>query len=112
MRPWKIWGYDVSKQVFGQLTQHMFNLLVAMKIGQNLSLECEWYLINIVSDCCLGVFIQYIYLNIITYSLKDCGEYSLNSGDYGNNGNCNKYLYQLVIWLLIVTMVNKAINLE
>ena len=105
MRQWKIWGYDASKAVFGQLTQHLINLLVATKVGQNMSLECEWYMINIVSDCCLGVFFQYIYLNAMTYALRDCGEYKLSSGDYGENGNCNKYLYQLILWVVIVTAV-------
>lgn len=106
MRSWNVWGFDVSKQVFGQLTQHIFNLIVATKIGESSSLECEWYLIQILSDCSIGVFIQYLYLSALTYVLKDSGEYRLVSGDYGEDDvNCSKYFYQLSLWILVVIIV-------
>ena len=101
MRSWIIWGLDVSKQIFAQLTQHIFNLIVATKIGETGSLECEWYMIQIVGDCSIGVLIQFLYLSSLTFVLKDCGEYKLISGDYGKDQIIfTKYFYQLSTTML------------
>lgn len=113
MRSWTIWGFDASKQVVAQSIQHFFNLFFAIKLGKSLSLECEWYMIQIISDCSFGVLLQYFYLTSMTYILKDNEEYRLDSGDYFNEDgkiSCSKYLYQMFLWILVVLLVN-LINL-
>ena len=108
MRTWTIWGLDASKLVVAQFTQHMFNCIVSTKIGQSVSLECEWYMIQIISDCSIGVLIQYLYLYSLTNALKDT-DYRINSGDYiGDDDQISfkKYIYQLFLWILIVIIVH------
>lgn len=63
-------GRDCSKQVFGSLLLHVWNLVLALLFGRHHSRnvrvaamdECDWYFINIVMDCVFGVFINYFLL--------------------------------------------------
>ena len=46
-RPWKIWGFDVGKQLVGGFFVHLGNIAVSSyilnKAGGD---ECAWYFIN------------------------------------------------------------------
>ncbi len=105
MRTWKIWFLDSSKQIFGQLTQHMLNLLIAYRIGRSKGLECEWYMNNLITDATIGVLINYIYLKCFERLLMNT-RFEFNSGDYGKDKIMyGSYFYQLFIWIIIIMIV-------
>jgi hypothetical protein len=115
-RPLLIWFLDTMKQVVGQMTQHFANLYIANRIGHKDGMECEWYLINLIVDCTLGVFFCYLYLKIATHVVSGTG-LEFKSGDYGQGSNLtlnedsenikwsfNSFLNQLVWWVCIVAI--------
>jgi len=66
-------------------------------------LECEWYIVNLISDSTFGVLLQYIYLQLVESWLKGT-KYGFESGDYIRNDcfSWSEYLYQMFVWWLIV----------
>ena len=61
-RPWKIWGFDVSKQLCGGFFVHFANIAVSEYIlNSSGSDECAWYFLNFFIDCTLGVGIVYLF---------------------------------------------------
>ncbi|KIM29573.1 hypothetical protein M408DRAFT_67938, partial [Serendipita vermifera MAFF 305830] len=84
-RKWRIWAFDVSKQLIGQIIVHFSNVfissLVASEAVQN---PCVLYFLNIVVDTTVGVGILYLFLwgttKILTerFHLK-----GLETGQYG-----------------------------
>jgi hypothetical protein len=107
-RSWTVWFFDTLKQVFGQFTQHMSNLLIAEKIGQNSGLECEWYLNNLISDCTLGVLFCYLYL-ILLLKILEGTKMEYRTGDYGQDEKQNGWkigsvFCQILWWMLIVIL--------
>lgn len=122
-RPWSIWFFDTLKQMIGQGTQHCANLIIARKIGENSGMECEWYLNNLISDCCLGVLFCFLYLQALIYLLTGT-RFEFKTGDYGQGGQNKeekdeeensttsfhhswKYLsvlYQICWWIIIVLL--------
>lgn len=102
---------DVSKLFVCQGTQHCVNLAIAWKIGVNSGLECEWYIINLISDALIGVLFQYLFLQLVMKSLKDT-KYEFETGDYYVNHSFSfkEYFYQIFIWWFIV-FISKFISL-
>jgi hypothetical protein len=108
-RPWIIWFFDSFKQVMGQGTQHLSNLYLADKIGQNRGLECEWYFNSLVTDCTIGVFICYLFLMFALCLVKNTS-LEFKSGEYGqteqnpDGWRFKSFLYQLMWWIIIVIL--------
>jgi hypothetical protein len=94
---------DSSKQVIGQLTQHMFNLLVSTYIGDQEGVQCEWYVVNLLNDSSLGLIIQYMILLLFTHICTGT-RFEFHTGEYGNNIS-SKYFIQLIMWIMIVIIV-------
>jgi hypothetical protein len=104
-RDWIIWALDTSKQVAGQLTQHGFNLIVSNRLGSHTSLECEWYVINLINDCTIGFAFQVFFLKLTENTLKGT-KFEFRSGDYGSVVDKYEYLYQMFLWVTIVILVD------
>jgi hypothetical protein len=105
---------DSSKQLLGAAWIHLMNLMCAEGLEakfQGAGDECEWYWINIVIDCTLGVAVEYILLQVLMNLLQTMAPEQVNdfrTGEYrGYDGGVNlvKYQKQLWMWLLIVTMM-------
>lgn len=99
---------DVSKQAFGQLIQHCFNLFTAAKLGETEGFECEIYLVSLMSDCMLGVPVQYLYQLALLGILKGTGaEFSpgVYTDEKGKSISACNYITQLFWWFLIVVIV-------
>lgn len=112
-RSWKTWFLDFFKLMICEGTKHMLNLLIAYVIGASSGLECEWYLVNIIIGCIIGVALQYSLLKLTTFIINKYSEYKFESGNYLNDKNeiCNKeFLIQLSIWWLIV-VISKTFTL-
>ncbi len=87
-----VFSRDCSKQVFGGLTLHLWNILAAMLFahgevekrlngGKSPADECDWYFVNILVDTTVGVFVTYKLLRISerVFQYKS-GHYQRSSG--------------------------------
>jgi hypothetical protein len=110
-RNWTVWFLDTTKQGIGQFSQHLFNLIVSIKIGTGSSLECEWYIVNLICDATIGILFQYIFLKITENYFKS-GKYEFKSGEYSNEDvdkvETWNYIMQLVIWISVVIIVKNS----
>jgi hypothetical protein len=88
------------------------NLYLSVSIGQKDNLTCEWYVLILLGDSFLGVFITFVYLYIVEESLKGCKKFEFKSGRYSNSNDdvdeisCTNYLYQLSWFVIISISVN------
>ena len=116
-RPWKIWFYDVAKQLISSLALHLFNLIISAVLSSDKddADACVWYFVTITLDCTLGAFLSYIFMWLMD-GIANSSDWSfLKTGLYYeeiNTGNkktyrliWKKYLSQLGVWLVITIIV-------
>ena len=112
-RTWNEFILDSSKQIVGSLWLHVLNLIFAVHLHRR-NVEgdsCDWYWINIVIDCTLGTYIEYMlfrltYRYIIPTFIKDpTARNEYESGTYDHEGEMQSRLYlkQLGVWIAICT---------
>lgn len=58
-RPWKVWWFDASKQIFSAGFAHIVNLILSVFLSSNNVNECVLYFVNTFMDCTIGVVISY-----------------------------------------------------
>ncbi|RCK55544.1 hypothetical protein Cantr_03943 [Candida viswanathii] len=126
-RTWPVWAFDVSKQLIGALGVHIFNVILSMVKtapeflkndssggGEDEDTQdpCDWYFLNIVLDCTIGVYILYLVFRAMN---RICKEYfhwtQIESGEYGPNPNkpsYKAYLKQLGVYFTSL-MITKCI---
>jgi len=135
-RTYKIWFFDISKQVIGQLYAHGLNLAIALYITNTLTVndQCQWYLTNYLLDVIIGIFLSWICVRFCNYLSDTFGVIipcfrMWKIGDYGEinkydiiekcddnilenvySVRCN-YFTQLLIWIVIITLVKLIIFL-
>ncbi|WPH00575.1 Pfam:DUF3661 [Acrodontium crateriforme] len=127
-RPWKIFFFDVSKQVFGSMLTHILNLAMSMlgsvaivnaaevaastaAAGKDESTRtpnpCSFYLLNLAIDTTIGIPVLYLLLKVLHAAalhtpLADPPA-SIKSGNYSPPGEKPKatwWLKQLTIYFL------------
>lgn len=109
-RSWREFLLDSSKQLLGAGMIHILNLLFAAWFGGMSGVDaCNWYWVNIVIDCTLGVGVEYVLLRVyIAYLLPLCfagGDLEdFQTGDYGDpySPNVKRYVKQLCLWCSVV----------
>ncbi|KAH0840246.1 vacuolar membrane protein-domain-containing protein [Lanmaoa asiatica] len=123
-RPWKIWLFDVSKQVFGQMFVHGLNVLIS-DLGSHHSAgnACTYYFLNILLDTTLGrilciseltcgskaadligVGLIYLVLQSSTWLLsKKLGIKGLKTGQYGNPPSVTFWVRQAAVYVFSIT---------
>ncbi|KTW28778.1 hypothetical protein T552_01408 [Pneumocystis carinii B80] len=105
-RSFRIWFFDVSKQIIGAAVIHILNVFISNIIGFNerehgFSNPCVWYLLNIMIDTTIGVPILWIVLGFIGRICKFMGCVGTKSGDYdGDPPRITWWLKQLFIYIL------------
>jgi hypothetical protein len=116
-RAWKIWFYDVAKQIISSLVLHLFNLIISaiLSSDEKDADACVWYFVTVVLDCTLGAFLSYIFMWLIDGIANSSDWTFLKTGLYyeeylqGNKKNYRliwkKYLSQLGVWLGITLIV-------
>lgn len=134
-RSWSVWSFDVSKQLIGAFGVHIFNVLLSIFKTQDykdpgLSLTnaddytgsdsnddssedpCDWYFLNIVFDCTIGVYILYLVFKYVNRLCKDYLHFTqIESGQYGpdpKNPSFKAFLKQLSIYFTSL-MITKFI---
>ena len=60
-------------------------------------------------DVIIGTLLNYIYLNLFFIFFSYYFKYKFESGDYGEKASKKNWAYQIIIWIFILTMVNKKI---
>lgn len=126
-RTWKVWLFDVLKQLVGALGVHTFNLFLSILKSQdsdgsnniirikenneNDDSACDWYFMNIVLDCTIGVLILYYIFGFVNFVChKYLGLTEIESGYYGKNPHkpsLKAFFKQLVVYFgsLMMTKV-------
>lgn len=104
-RPWWIWFFDVSKQVFGALGLHVINLLISItsshsEVPDSSDNPCTWYFLNLVLDTTLGVPILWFFLYIIHMTAFRVGITGIISGQYGDPPRWSAFTKQAGLYLL------------
>ena len=116
-RPWKIWFYDVAKQIISALALHLFNLILSAVLSddENDADACVWYFVTVVLDCTLGAFLSYVFMWLVDGIVSSSELELLKTGLYyeeymEGNKKCyklkwKKYGTQLGVWLLVTIIV-------
>ena len=125
-RTWPVWAFDVSKQLIGALGVHVFNVLLSIIktlpgmftifIRKNPPEDeddpCDWYFLNIVFDCTIGVYILYlVFQGVNKVATKYLHITHIESGEYGpdpRRPSFRAYAKQLGIYFLSL-MITKFI---
>lgn len=104
-RPWKIWFFDVSKQVAGQMFVHGVNVLISdFGSHQSSGNACTYYFLNILLDTTLGIGLIYLVLQSTTWVLsKKLGFKGLNTGQYGNPPSAKYWARQAAVYVFALT---------
>ena len=125
-RTWREFLLDSSKQIIGSLWMHVLNLFFAVRLHRR-HLDgdsCDWYWINIIVDCTVGTYIEYVlfqvtYRYIIPAVVRDrLAAREFESGTYdhlgersANSWNVRMYWKQLCVWLGICTSMKLIVIL-
>ena len=121
-RPWKIWFYDVAKQIISSLVLHLFNLIISaiLSSDEKDADACVWYFVTVTLDCTLGAFLSYIFMWLMDGIANSSDWTILKTGLYYDeymegNKKCykldwKKYGSQLGVWL-VITLIVKIILL-
>lgn len=117
-RPWKIWWFDVSKQIIGAGVIHLLNLGLShiLTSEKDEADECVWYFVTLFLDCTLGTLFNWLIMLFCNYVITRFKWKILISGMYFEEyiKNSKKkyrlipkmYFAQLGLWL-VVTVLTK-----
>lgn len=119
-RTWREFMLDGSKQLFGSGWVHILNIICAQGLEARLNTgdECAWYWVNIVIDCTLGVLTAKLWLDlgllIIRKVFSEEQASHFQPGKYYDSPlleeavpkfNVYKYIKQLIMWLIVVSLM-------
>lgn len=103
-RPWLVWGFDLTKQIFSSGLQHFANILFGVLLANSSSVasECGWYFVLYIITSTAAVFVVALGMRL---QAKLVARYHrlriLRTGDYGSPPNWRPWLAQLVAWGLL-----------
>ncbi|KAE9409802.1 hypothetical protein BT96DRAFT_806157 [Gymnopus androsaceus JB14] len=105
MRPWKIWLFDVSKQIVGQMFLHGVNVLISDLLSHFSSANaCVSYFLNILVDTTLGVALIYLILHVLTHIFSEKFHLKgFESGVYGSPPQFKFWARQAVLYVTALT---------
>ena len=109
-REWKIWAYDVGKQLIGGFFIHFANIFVSDLLKANGD-ECAFYFLNFFIDCTFGIGIVYIVHDGICYIIKtywNSESIFSHIGEYGNPPKIKIWLLQISLYLFAL-LINKTL---
>ncbi|VDC02102.1 unnamed protein product [Peniophora sp. CBMAI 1063] len=110
-RPWRVWFFDVSKQIIGQAFVHGVNVLLsdlgALALAGN---ACTYYFLNILIDTTLGVGILYAVLHLLTHLFSETLHLKgFESGQYGRPPQWRNWARQLGVYVASLTTMKLAV---
>mmetsp|Transcript_3548 Transcript_3548/g.9067 ORF Transcript_3548/g.9067 Transcript_3548/m.9067 type:complete len:290 (+) Transcript_3548:476-1345(+) len=115
-RKFLTWFLDVSKQAFGACYAHVLNMIISAVIAgsaggtHTLDDECAWYAINYVIDTTLGLVITIVFLDWLERLANHFNWLALkNSGVYVGKEGIIHWVWQMLAWIIILTLVKMII---
>ncbi|KAI0751126.1 vacuolar membrane protein-domain-containing protein [Daedaleopsis nitida] len=104
-RPWRIWLFDVSKQIIGQMFVHGVNVLISDVVAHlSTANACVLYFLNILLDTTIGVGLIYLILQVATYVLTEKLHLKgFESGVYGTPPSINYWSRQAAVYVFALT---------
>ncbi|KAH8118640.1 vacuolar membrane protein-domain-containing protein [Phellopilus nigrolimitatus] len=104
-RPWKIWMFDVSKQIAGQMFVHGVNVLISDLGAHHASGNpCALYFLNILIDTTLGVGIIYFIHHLLTHLFSNKLHLKgFESGQYGDPPSMLYWARQAAVYVTSLT---------
>ncbi|EGO02109.1 hypothetical protein SERLA73DRAFT_177853 [Serpula lacrymans var. lacrymans S7.3] len=110
-RPWRIWLFDVSKQIVGQMFVHGVNVFIS-DIGSHHSSgnACVYYFLNILIDTTFGVALLYFILHLLNYLLTATLHLKgFESGKYGSPPSMAFWARQAAVYVLALTTMKLSV---
>ncbi|CCI42426.1 unnamed protein product [Albugo candida] len=118
-RPLQIWALDASKQLIGAGFAHVTNLAIAILLykydharthrGKEAD-QCALYFMNFTMDTTFGVFLNYLFLRLLSSLSNRFGWTSMKtSGDYGDPIEIKRWTIQLISWISVILAVKVVI---
>ncbi|KAH9855006.1 Vacuolar membrane protein-domain-containing protein [Lenzites betulinus] len=110
-RLWRIWLFDVSKQIFGQMFVHGVNVLISDVVAHLASGNaCVLYFLNILLDTTFGVGIIYCVLHATTHLLTvKCHLKGFETGVYGTPPRISYWLRQSAVYMFALTIMKLVV---
>ncbi|ODV85708.1 hypothetical protein CANARDRAFT_180115, partial [[Candida] arabinofermentans NRRL YB-2248] len=109
-RPWKVWLFDVSKQVLGAFGIHMLNVFMRtglppdskprLPIDDGVDNPCDYYFLNILFDTTIGIPILWAVLYMVFNLARRAGIEGIVSGEYGSPPKYSYYSKQLGLYFV------------
>ncbi|KAF9506099.1 hypothetical protein BS47DRAFT_1385683 [Hydnum rufescens UP504] len=112
-RAWRIWIFDVSKQVVGQAILHGSNVLVSSHGAQKtLRNPCVMYFLNILIDTTVGVAIIYTLLHLFNHVLiANLHFRGFESGVYGDPPSFKWWTQQATVYVVVLLLMKMIVVL-
>ena len=101
-----MWTMDTSKQVMSAGVVHCFNLMSSYYVETYKA--CTWYFLSLLADVLLGTALCYLLLSGLESSLSTRPSLSFRSGDYGTPPSWHKWVYQALVWMLVVWLMKAS----
>ncbi|THH12270.1 hypothetical protein EW145_g114 [Phellinidium pouzarii] len=110
-RPWKIWMFDVSKQIVGQMFVHGMNVLISDLGAHHASGNpCALYFLNILIDTTLGVGIIYFIHHLLTHVFTNMLHLKgFESGQYGDPPSIWHWTRQAAVYVIALTTMKALV---
>ncbi|KAG2115744.1 vacuolar membrane protein-domain-containing protein [Suillus discolor] len=110
-RPWRIWLFDVSKQIVGQMFVHGVNVLISnLGSHHNAGNACTYYFLNVLIDTTLGVTIIYVVHHGLTYLFaKRFHLKGYESGQYGSPPLMSYWARQAAVYVVALTTMKMLV---
>ncbi|KAH8094941.1 vacuolar membrane protein-domain-containing protein [Cristinia sonorae] len=104
-RPWRIWFFDVSKQVIGQMFVHGVNVLISGVLAHvSAGNACVLYFLNILIDTTLGVAMIYFFIHLTTWFFTEkCHWSGFESGQYGTPPSISYWGRQTAVYVFSIS---------
>ncbi|KAG9079565.1 hypothetical protein FRC06_007659 [Ceratobasidium sp. 370] len=111
-RPWRIWTFDVSKQIVGQIIVHLSNVFISDLVAHHSSSNpCTLYFLNVLVDTTVGVGLIYAFLHAGTWLLATKMQLKgFRSGDYGGVPPSKVYwMRQATVYVTALILMKLAV---
>ncbi|XP_072026629.1 store-operated calcium entry regulator STIMATE-like [Amphiura filiformis] len=100
-RSWRIWFYDTSKQALGASVIHFANVFLSDIFQGD---PCTWYIVYFLLDSTVGLLIIYIGIRLSQLIVSCFGCKTLYFGEYGTPPQCEAWIGQCAVFVLIVLL--------
>ena len=98
-RPWLVWCFDLSKQVFSSGLQHLANLVFGVVLARDgASSQCAWYFVLYVITSTAAVFVVAAGMAAMNWVVRRYDLTMLRTGEYGSPPSWRPWLAQLLVW--------------